>query len=907
MKTPTNKVLALLIAGFFMLSIIAVIPIPKADAHTPAWNIPTYAYANASPNPAGLGQTVTIGFWLDIPPLTANAQYGDRWTGFKVTITGPSGATTSLGPFTSDATGGTYTLYTPTEEGTYTVFFSFPGQTLAGNNMAPGSSDIPYVGDYFLPSNATTTFTVQQTAVPGLSQNPLPTEYWTRPIQSINYQWSTISGSWLGFSSSGGNSGGYNVTGNYNPYTLAPTTAHLLWTKSAGAPGGLIGGEFGGTSDSNFNAPQQYQPKFAPIIMNGVLYYEMIPGSSNNPTGWAAVDLKTGETLWIKNQTTGVTNGAILRCGQLLDFHTPNQYGAHAYLWATGNPFGISTLTGVMCSVPASKQTAYNTGAYLPASTSLAGTTYSIYDAVSGNYVYSIVNATYSMTLTEDEGGNIIGYFVNSTNPKQPLLGMWNSTLAVMNNEIGAVSNSWIWRPAQNLIVPWADGVQWTAPVATNLNGAAFPTQVSTFNGATVNGALGIASSCIEDNTILMTCAGSVGGFQTGFQIEAGYSTIDGSQRWITNRTQTEMTRIGTLAATHGVYGQVNLETGVVNGFYMATGKQAWGPITLPDQNPYSSIGGYQSVSANGVNYLWGFGGTIYALNMETGEIIWTTNTTKLLGPSGSDTPYGVWPLWTSPPTVGSAAGGLVFIGVGHSYSPPMFNGAQLLAINCTDGTLVWSHLAFDVTCGTAVSDGVAIAFSSYDNSIYAYGMGPTKTTVTAPNIGVTTATPITIRGTVTDISSGASQNAVAANYPNGLPCISDASMSDFMEAVYQQQPMPSNISGVPVTISVLDSNGNYRVIGSATSNALGDYAYTWTPDIAGDYTVYATFTGSGSYYSSQASTAIYAQQAAATQAPQATQSPSAADLYFIPATAGLFIAIIVIGSLTLLMLRKKP
>jgi hypothetical protein len=131
--------------------------------------------------------------------------------------------------------------------------------------------------------------------------------------------------------------------------------------------------------------------------------------------------------------------------------------------------------------------------------------------------------------------------------------------------------------------------------------------------------------------------------------------------------------------------------------------------------------------------------------------------------------------------------------------------------------------------------------------------------------------------------------------------------MSDFMEAVYQQQPMPSNISGVPVTISVLDSNGNYRVIGSATSNALGDYAYTWTPDIAGDYTVYATFTGSGSYYSSQASTAIYAQQAAATQAPQATQSPSAADLYFIPATAGLFIAIIVIGSLTLLMLRKKP
>ena len=128
LKTPKNKALALLIAGFFMLSIIAVIPIPNANAHTPAWNIPTYAYVNASPNPAGIGQTVTLGFWLDIPPLTANAQYGDRWKGFTVTVTGPSG-TTTLGPYTSDATGGTYAVYTPTAQGTYTVAFSFPGRT----------------------------------------------------------------------------------------------------------------------------------------------------------------------------------------------------------------------------------------------------------------------------------------------------------------------------------------------------------------------------------------------------------------------------------------------------------------------------------------------------------------------------------------------------------------------------------------------------------------------------------------------------------------------------------------------------------------------------------------------------------------------------------------------------------
>ena len=57
-------------------------------------------------------------------------------------------------------------------------------------------------------------------------------------------------------------------------------------------------------------------------------------------------------------------------------------------------------------------------------------------------------------------------------------------------------------------------------------------------------------------------------------------------------------------------------------------------------------------------------------------------------------------------------------------------------------------------------------------------------------------------------------------NFPNGLPCVSDASMTQFMEAVYEQQPMPTNTTGVPVTLYVLDSNNNYRSIGTTTTNA---------------------------------------------------------------------------------------
>ncbi|HUK84968.1 MAG TPA: hypothetical protein VLU95_03815, partial [Candidatus Acidoferrum sp.] len=194
------------------------------------------------------------------------------------------------------------------------------------------------------------------------------------------------------------------------------------------------------------------------------------------------------------------------------------------------------------------------------------------------------------------------------------------------------------------------------------------------------------------------------------------------------------------------------------------------------------------------------------------------------------------------------------------------------------------------------------------DNQIYAYGTGPSQTTVNAPSVGVTTATPITITGTVTDISAGSKQEAVAANYPNGLPCVSDASMTQFMESVYMQQPIPHNATGVPVVLSVIDSNGNYRIIGTTTSDGTGAYGYTWTPDIPGDYTVIATFTGTASYYGSTAQTHFHASAIPATPAPTATPAASMADTYFVPAIAGLFVLIIIVLALiVMMMLRKRP
>jgi hypothetical protein len=287
------------------------------------------------------------------------------------------------------------------------------------------------------------------------------------------------------------------------------------------------------------------------------------------------------------------------------------------------------------------------------------------------------------------------------------------------------------------------------------------------------------------------------------------------------------------------------------------------------------------------------------------GTLRWYTNTTKLIGDPGIETPYGIWPLWTfGSSCIGPDVG---YWTIGHEYDPPLFHGAQICAVNATDGKLVWSELDTSVT-STEISYGIVVSLNAYDNQLYAFGKGPTAITVSAPSIGVTTETPITITGTITDVSAGTQQQLVKSNFPNGLPAVSEQSQSHFMEAVYQQQAMPTGTIGVPIQLTVLDANNNYRTIGTTTSDALGTFGFTWTPDIPGAYTLFANFGGSNSYYPTSASTVFYASSPAShTAQPTATTGASVSDTYFVPAIAGLFVLIIIVLALVvMMMLRKK-
>ncbi len=889
MQKLRNKIAAVTIAILFAFSM--VVSMTQVNAHSPAWQIPTYSFINVAPNPTGVGEQVTVNFWLNQPPPTASTVFGDRWTNMTVKVTHPDGTTETLGPFTSDDTGGTFTLYTPTVVGNYTFQMIFGGQTLAGNNLAPGMSPqlTSFIGDYYVPSvSQIVKLIVQQEPTTTPPQAPLPTNYWTRPMTALNSNWYTIGGNWLGLGQSTfSNTGMYNASGNYNPYTTAPNTPHILWTKP-GAFGGQVGGEFGGTQTGNYYSTSQYEPKYDPVIMNGILYYTEYPGSNQEPAGIAAVDLRTGQTLWTignlnstlpaflqqpNNYGNLSTTGVILytttlRCGEIINPITPNQYGALAYLWV---------------QQPANVPLVPNTGI-----------SYGLYDAMTGNWILNIVNGT-SMTLTEDDSGDLIGYYVNTTSNT---LNMWNSTQAILYpNGQAPGFNSWFWRSIQGSIIQFSRGIMWSVPLPTKISGNSVGLPSYPFGPFAISVVSSGVVVCVTQN------AQGTAFYNPGWQAEAGFNAITGQQLWLVNQTEEAFTRIvmGTPTSGNGIYIVVSQDSMTLRGYNVNTGQLQW-TTQLTPFNSYDSDG-VNYVVANGIFYIWGLGGDVWSVNMATGKVNWYYST----GSSGTQTPYGVWPLWTF--SVGTVADGKLYVPEGHMYSPPLFHGAQQLALNITNGQPIWNIDSFDVTSGPAIADGIMTTFNAYDNLIYAYAIGPSKVTVTAPNVGVTTSTPITISGAVTDISAGATQQAVAANFPNGLPCVSDASMRGWMESVYMQQPMPTNATGVPVTVNVVDSNGNYRTIGTATSNIYGTYSLTWTPDIPGNYTVIANFAGTQSYYPSSAATAFYASAPAATPAPTAaTASNLATTSDLMLGIAIIALIIIVIGAiLVVLTLKKRP
>ena len=108
-----------------------------------------------------------------------------------------------------------------------------------------------------------------------------------------------------------------------------------------------------------------------------------------------------------------------------------------------------------------------------------------------------------------------------------------------------------------------------------------------------------------------------------------------------------------------------------------------------------------------------------------------------------------------------------------------------------------------------------------------------------------------------------------------GTAAISEESMTAWMGYIYEQQPKPNNATGVPVHLTAIDPNKNYQDIGIATSDALGNYAISWTPPVSGLYKVTATFEGSASYGGSAAGTSFLVSDSKAAPVVSPTLAPT--------------------------------
>jgi outer membrane protein assembly factor BamB len=887
MKKIENKTMAILIALILTLSMSAsIILTPTADAHTPAWKIPTFAFIMAVPNPIGVGQSTHIFMWIDkiLPSAAIANDY--RWHNYKLTITAPDGTTeVKTWDVVLDTTSSQGYNFAPDKVGTYTLKFEFPGQDI--NTYSHANND--YVNDTYLASSATATLTVQEESISNFPDSyPFPTEYWTRPIYGENPGWWTISSDWLG-------TGSPQLTtyARYIADGVGPQTAHVMWTKPLQA-GGVVGGNNFITQGDTYFEGSAYISRYRnPIIVDGKLYYKGPIGFSNaSGTPTICVDLRTGEELWTR------TDVPSLSFAYIYDTQQPNQHGVMQPVLCTSN-FG-------MC-----------------------------FDADTGNWLFNVTNVPSGISVFGPQG-EILRYAVTNcgTNTKPDwYLAQWNSsrlftTTGLSPSQSGIYDASLASRYDWNVSIPWLNVMGNETETTVSYSGGT----VAIVKGYSATGSNPDASNPSSqlyafygDSIICRNgTAPGVGSFGTGYSI-SGYTYFAvninatkgslGSVRWwntLASPAGLVSVLQGPADPFSGVFTESYRETSQWVGYSMTTGQKLWGPTA--SQAPLDYYGYFfpgltegQRI-APGKLYYGGMAGIVYCYDMTTGNLLWTYGN----GGAGNSTNSGFQVPGPYPTFIYAIANGIVYtMNTEHTVETPIYKGSMARALNATDGTEIWTLSNFNGggVSACAIADGFATFMNGYDNLIYVVGRGTSATTVTAPDVSIELGKSLVIRGTVTDTSSGTKQDEQAARFPDGVPAVADESMTEWMGYVYQDKPRPTDVKGVEVTLSVLDSNNNYREIARSTTNADGFFTLNWTPDISGQYTVYASFAGSDAYWPSHAVTSFAVDSAAATPAPTATpQADIATNGNLMTSMAvGVIAIIIAIAIVGLLLLRKRP
>ena len=93
--------------------------------------------------------------------------------------------------------------------------------------------------------------------------------------------------------------------------------------------------------------------------------------------------------------------------------------------------------------------------------------------------------------------------------------------------------------------------------------------------------------------------------------------------------------------------------------------------------------------------------------------------------------------------------------------------------------------------------------------------------------------------------------------------------------------------------------------IGTVTSDSGGLFKKMWTPSSEGEYTVYATFDGSNSYYGSYAETALGITKATETPSTPTVEVPDY-TMTIIGVGIAIIVVVVIAVAVAVLLLRKR-
>jgi len=810
---------SIVLAAILMLTLtlpLIMTQVTQGQSYVSTGKFQTQAFIGALPNPVGVGQEVLL--HVGIQQQLASVDRG--WEGMTVTVTKPDNTTQTLGPIRTDSTGATGYVYIPNIVGTYYLQSHFPEQ-----RMPTSAGGIPTNTTMLASTSPKLALVVQEEPLQYYPGSPMPTEYWTRPINAQNREWYTVAGSsWTD-----------------DEFNDAPDSPHILWAKPL-TIGGLVGGA---TNDHSFEHGDAYEGKWPNrLILAGRLYFTQ--GPYERPVVTTCMDLRTGETLWEKV----LLDNRTISNGQLFYWDNFNYHGVFAYLWV----------------VVSSNWTAFDAFTGEPR--------FVFYGVPSGTNIYG-------------PNGDICRYNINLN---QGWMTLWNSTTAGLRGATGMSAGSWGSRVSNQQINATRYGLDYNITIPRGLPGSVRAVEL---------GDKVVGSSTNSTDVVVWAYSlkpGQMGQLLYNVNWKAPSSW---AQNNVTFATYGSSWSVTDMKANVGlIWAKEEL---TYYAFDLTNGQYKW-KSEFP--HPYLDTYSIGARIAYDKVFSVGQAGKVHCWDLNTGKLLWMYNATD---------PYSEF-LWGN-----EWSQDLLFINDGkiymfhseHSPVNPLFRGAPATCLFAENGTEAWRvdgmFRKTDWGGGPIMGDSVIAMYNSYDQQIYAIGKGPSALTVSASPKFPVEGGKVMIEGSVTDVSPGTQTDQLKMRFPNGVPAVSDASQGEWMKYVYAQFPRPTGATGVDVTISVVDANGNYREIGTTTCSTDGFYSLSWTPDIQGPYRVYAIFAGSDSYFGSHAETIFETEPAPATPTPTIQASQPPLDLYILGAVAAVIVTIAIVGVILLLAIRKKP